>query len=313
MLSRRHIRIKVMQALYSYSVDDDKGLSAAERNLKKSIEDIYRLFLHELKVLQVLHFLTEERLKLKSEKKLPSQEDLNPKTNFAENRFLLWLQNNHPLKSAWEKHHVSFGDSKEVVRAIFKNMLEDERYLNYLDQKETTLQEDKTLIKYLYATYVTRNESLHQVYEDYNLHWADDLDVAQMMVAKTIKKFNAESDENSGHPSLIRDKSDIEFALRLFRKTITHSQALEPLIKEKAKNWETERIAQIDFLIIKMALTELKEFNQIPIKVTLNEYIELAKQYSTPKSGNFVNGIVDKIKEEMLKSGEIRKIGRGLL
>ncbi len=313
MLSRRHIRIKVLQALYSFSHDGDKGLSAGERKLRKSIEDIYRLYLHELRVLHLLHSFAEERIALKKQKKLPTHEDLNPKLNFVNNRFLRWLEESHPLKSAWEDHKVNFGESKEVIRTLFKEILEDDTFNNYLNQERTTLAEDKKLVKYLYGTYVVENETLHQVYEDHSLHWADDLDVAQMMVTKTLKQFNEASDETTPLPKLIKDEDDLDFALKLFRKTINEGKQLEPRIQEKAKNWETERIAQVDYLLLKMGLAELIHFEQIPIKVTLNEYIEIAKQYSTPKSGNFVNGIMDRIKDEMLESRQIRKIGRGLL
>lgn len=313
MLSRRHIRIKVLQALYSFNHDSDKGLSAGERKLHKSIEDIYRLYLYELKILKLLHEFAQERLELKKQKKLPTHEDLNPKANFANNRFLNWLGQNTQLQSQWEKHLVNFGESKEVVRKIFKELLENEQYLNYLNEEAPTLADDKRLVKEVYGHLIIENETLHQVYEDYNLHWADDLDVAQMLVTKTLKSFNEQADETTALPSLLKDQDDMDFALKLFRKTINHNGQLEPIIKEKAKNWETERIAMVDYLLIKMGLTEMKEFPQIPVKVTINEYIEIAKEYSTPKSGNFINGILDKIKDEMLESGEIRKIGRGLL
>ncbi|MGB0176881.1 MAG: transcription antitermination factor NusB, partial [Owenweeksia sp.] len=158
-----------------------------------------------------------------------------------------------------------------------------------------------------------QNETIHQLYEDRNMHWADDLDAAQMMVAKTLKSYSEEQDETTSLPELLKDDSDIEFARTLYRTSIKNSESYGEMIHEKANNWEMDRIAVVDVILMKMALAELVSFNEIPVKVTLNEYIELSKEYSTPKSGNFINGILDKLKNELTEAGDIRKIGRGLL
>lgn len=313
MLSRRHIRIKVLQALYAHVHNEDIGLIKGEKRLRESIESIYRLFLFELRVLHEMHRYALQRMEIGKQKHLPSAEERNPQLAFLNNRFLRWLDENEHLQQEWEDQNIRFQDDREVIHRVFREFAEDQQYLDYLQLDKASLADDKRMVKYLYGAYVVEAETLHQLYEERSMHWADDLDAAQMMVAKTIKKFSEESSRHSRLPDLLKDQDDLDFALKLFRQTLQKQEEYEEMIRDKAENWESDRIAQIDILLMKMALTELITFNQIPIKVTLNEYIELSKQYSTTKSGLFINGILDKIKDEMLASGSLRKIGRGLL
>lgn len=314
MLSRRHIRIKVLQALYSYLQNESATVTQGEKNLRKSIEDIYRLYLFELRALEELHTLAQEKIDRNKKKKLPTEEDLNPVPHFVENRFLGWLTNHTEYHRLLEKHHVAFHDNRDIIKGIFKEIEVSNIYQQYLqERKKPSPAEDKRLVKWIYGTYLVTNESLHQFYEEQSLHWADDLDAAQMMVAKTIKSFSEDTTPEKPLVSLYKDISDLQFGLELFRKTIINDDEYSTLIKEKALNWESERIAVVDAILLKMALAELVVFQEIPIKVTLNEYIELSKEYSTPKSGNFINGILDKLQEEMKAEGKIKKIGRGLL
>lgn len=314
MLSRRHIRIKVLQALYEF-FQDEEGLSVAagERKLVKTIEGIYNLYLHELKTLTDMLRVAEDQIEHKRTKKLPSAEDLNPSLRFINNRFLKWLEGNSAFSRDIANHKVSWGDDREVIRKIFREFQKSDEYQNYMNGPDDSLLVDKKIIKILYGKFLVQNETIHQLYEDRNMHWADDLDAAQMMVAKTLKSFNEEQDETSDLPDLLKDDSDIEFARILYRTAIKKSDTYGEMIHAKANNWEMDRIAVVDIILMKMALAELVSFNEIPVKVTLNEYIELSKEYSTPKSGNFINGILDKLKNELSEAGDIRKIGRGLL
>lgn len=312
MLTRRHLRIKVFQALYAYQYDE-KGMAKAEKQLRKSIDDIYRLYLFDLAALVMIHRFAKERVELNKQKRLPSDEDLNPKMNFINNRFLQWLGQNASFQKAVQDHHISFGDEKEILRAVFKRLIEDERFLEYLEQEETDLTDDRKLIKYLYGAHIVNNENLHDHYEELNMFWSDDLDAAQAMVTKTITGFDEKKDEQSKLVRLIKNQDDLDFAIKLFRETLKNGEDFEKDILRKAENWEGDRIATIDSVLMKMALAELISFNQIPVKVTLNEYIDLAKQYSTKRSGQFVNGILDKLQQEWQEQGKFKKIGRGLL
>jgi len=313
MLTRRHLRIKVFQALYAYAYDPQRGLIKAEKQLRQSIDEIYRLYLYDLAALVLIHRFAKERIEISRQKRLPSQEDLNPNLRFVENRFLSWLERNPRFKQEVEDLHIKFGDEKELIRKIFRDFLEDERYQLYMEADHNDLKEDRKLVKYLYGTYLAENEDLHEVYEARNMFWSDDLDAAQAMVVKTITSFDSKREQESALIPLIKNQEDLDFALKLFRISVNEGDKFESKILEKAEHWEGDRLAAIDQVLMKMALAELVTFNQIPVKVTLNEYIELAKQYSTRRSGQFVNGILDKLQQEMTEAGEIRKIGRGLL
>jgi len=313
MLTRRHLRIKVFQALYAYDLDPERGLVKAEKQLRQSIEDIYRLYLYDLAALLLVHRFAKERIELNRRKKLPTQADLNPNLRFAENKFLVWLEGNEKFKAEIEARRIKFGDEKELIRKIYREIEEDERFQLYLDADFSDAKEDRKIVKYLYGTFFTENESLHEVYEERNMFWSDDLDAAQSMVVKTITSFDSNNEHKSQLVPLIKNQEDLDFALKLFRVSVNEGAAYEKRILAQAEHWEGDRIAVIDQLLMKIALAELVTFNQIPVKVTLNEYIDLAKQYSTKRSGQFVNGILDKLQQEMQAKGEIRKIGRGLL
>lgn len=313
MLTRRHLRIKVFQALYAFEYDPDKGLIKAEKQLRSSIEEINRLYLFDLAALVLIHRFAKERIELNRQKKLPNAEDLNPNLRFAENRFLVWLAQNPRFKASLESEHIKFGDEKELLRKVFREIIEDERFFAYMEADHNDLKEDRKIVKYIYGKFLAENEDLHEIYEARNMHWSDDLDAAQAMVVKTITSFDEKREQEGGLVPLIKHQDDLDFALKLFRLSVNEGKKWEQRILEKADHWEGDRIAVIDQILMKLALVEMVTFNQIPVKVTLNEYIELAKQYSTKRSGQFVNGILDKLQQEMTKSGEIRKIGRGLL
>lgn len=313
MLSRRHLRIKVFQALYAYEQDPEKGLVTAEKNLRKSIDDIYALYLYELNALRLMRAMAKDRIEINRNKKLATEEDLNPNLRFVENQFLSWLDESAVFADQRQKWGVKFGDAKELLRSVFRAFLEDERYLEYMSAPESNLTADKSIVKYLYGKHITTLDSLQQWYEERSMHWADDIDAAQAMAAKTITSFNEKHHPHTSLQNLLKSDDDMDFALELFRKCATQSQKLEESILAQAEHWEGDRIAPVDLILMKMGLAELIHFNQIPVKVTLNEYIELAKQYSTRKSGQFINGILDKLRIQLTESGEIRKIGRGLL
>lgn len=313
MLSRRHLRIKVLHSLYEMSHNEDLDMAQGLKRLNASIDNIYRLYLLELKLLSDLLRISDDELERRKNKKLPTAEDLNPPLNFVNNRFLIWLSGNRAFMAAVEANKISWREEREMLRKVFKEFSQSDEYRKYQSISKPDINDDRKIIKRLYGGYIVNNEIFHQLYEDRDIHWADDLDAAQMMVSKTLKKFDETSDEGTALPKLIKDKDDLDFARTLFTRVVNNSNAYEELIREKAKHWELDRIAQIDMILMKQALAEMIAFKEIPVKVTLNEYIELSKEYSTPKSGTFINGILDKLKEELMEAGEIRKIGRGLL
>ena len=204
MLTRRHLRIKVFQALYAYAYDPQRGLIKAEKQLRQSIDEIYRLYLYDLAALVLIHRFAKERIEISRQKRLPTQEDLNPNLRFVENRFLSWLERNPRFKQEVEDLHIKFGDEKELIRKIFRDFLEDERYQLYMEADHNDLKEDRKLVKYLYGTYLAENEDLHEVYEARNMFWSDDLDAAQAMVVKTITSFDSKREQESALIPLIK-------------------------------------------------------------------------------------------------------------
>lgn len=313
MLSRRHIRIKVLQALYQYFQNEDMDMHRGVKRLEESIQNIYSLYLYELKALADIHRFAEDEIERRKNKKLPTREDLNPNLKFVENSFLVWLRGNKDFQKQIEQNAITWGDNREALRRIFKDFAKSEDYVAYMQSEKRSAAEDKKLVTSLYGKFMVENDIMHQLYEEMDMHWADDLDAAQMMVTKTIKRYKEEDDEFSRLPRLIKDQDDLDFALALYRKVISKNKEYQDLITEKAHNWEMDRIALLDIILMKLAIAELTTFKEIPVKVTLNEYIELGKEYSTPKSGNFINGILDKLKKDLMEKGDIRKIGRGLL
>lgn len=313
MLARRHIRIKVLQALYGFYRDDYADSVIALKNLNKSLERIYELYLYDIATLREIHKIAQERIALLKKKLRPTKEDLNPNMRFVNNQVLQLISDNVQLDNLIEEHHISWTEYKDHFKKLFTQIREDDVFFKYMNGPEPGLSGDKALIKYIYSKYVCNNEFIHQIYEDKYIHWADDLDAAQMMTTKTIKTFNEHSTAGHRLVKLFKDQADENFGTILFRKVISNNQEFEKLISEKTKNWETDRIAVIDNLLMKMALAEFTEFSDIPVKVTLNEYIELSKEYSTPKSGNFINGILDKMVIDLKAKNKIKKMGRGLL
>lgn len=340
MLTRRHIRIKVLQALYGFSQDTDPNLVQTLKELEKSLDRIFELYLYELRVFIEMHRMAEERIEKNRNKFRPTEEDLNPNLKWVENRVLKTLTENEKLQRLFEDHKVHWGDHRELLYKVFNDFRQSDVYKRYMESGNSSLKEDKQVLKIFYAEFITENEALHQHYEDASMHWADDLDAAQMFVVKTIKSFQeadgvlysrlsltdnnevSSADELPGGYDIVKEKitvdlfkdeDDATFGKMLLRYTVNETEENEKLISAKTRNWDTDRIASIDILLMKMALSELVHFDQIPVKVTLNEYIDLSKEYSTPKSGQFINGILDKLVLQLREEKRIVKVGRGLL
>lgn len=339
MLTRRHIRIKVLQSLYGFTRGEDNDLSLTLKELDRSLNRIYELYLYELRIFIEILRMAEERIEKNRNKFRPTEFDLNPNLKFVNNRVLKALEGNAALQRAFEDHKVHWADHIEILQKIFVDFRESDMFARYMESGQSSLKEDKQILKLFYAEFITGSDSLHQLYEDVSMHWADDLDAAQMFVVKTFKSLqevdgfvysklslpegrevNSLNDLPPGYDlghakitvNLYKDEDDSQFGKMLLRYTVNEAAENEKLISSKTKNWDTDRIASIDILLMKMALSEMIHFDQIPIKVTLNEYIDLSKEYSTPKSGQFINGILDKLVAQLKEDNKIVKVGRGL-
>ena len=313
MLNRRHLRIKVLQALYAYFQSENDDYVKAEKELFAGIDRIYDLYLYLLLTFSELRHIAEHRIEENKKKIRPTEEDLSPNLKFVNNEVIRLLEDNKALRKLSETRKINWiGDvNHEIFRKMFLEMREGETYFEYMNNGANGFEEDKAFAIALFKSDIANFPLLYNYFEEKSIHWLDDIDLACSMVVKTIKYMQEGSDVEI--LSLYKDKEDEqEFVRELFKQTIAKNEENEVLIDELTSNWELDRIAKMDVLLMNMAITELQVFNNIPTKVTLNEYIEISKFYSTPKSNAFINGVLDKAIARLEKEDKIKKIGRGL-
>jgi N utilization substance protein B len=314
MLNRRYLRIKVMQALYAFFQSDNKDMAKGEREMFHNIEKIYDLYIIMLLLILEIRDFAENTLEDAKVKKLPTKEDLDPNTKFIENRFIKQLATNQQLLKQANNRKLNWQTDPELVKKVFLQIRGSEEFARYMATPGTSYQDDADFIALVYKNYVAEFELLEHHFEEKSIYWADDYHLVNVMVLKTIQSFSEAKGENQGLMSLYKDEDeDRQFIIDLYRKTIMSDKENEQYIREKTKNWEVERIAMMDVLLMKMAITEILNFSSIPVKVTLNEYIEISKLYSTPKSKGFINGILDKLVIDFKEQQKFRKVGRGLI
>ena len=313
MLNRRHLRIKILHVLFGYFQDEDRDVKRAHQALDHSTQKMQELYLLLLDMIGSMQALAIDRIEAGYKKKLPSTEDLNPNTKFVTNKPLRILANSKNLRKACDDLGVGWGNLQELLRTIFKGLLEHEEYTEYMASEERGFQFDRESLVRMFRKHMINVELFQDMLEEESIFWVDDLDLAASMAIKTIKTLKEGDDDLSILPLWREDDDDKAFMEGLFTKTLALGDASEALIQEGAQNWELERIATTDKILMKMALAEAQTFESIPLKVTLNEYIELSKYYSTPKSHGFINGILDQLFAKLKDSGNIKKLGRGLI
>lgn len=306
-----------MQALYAHYQTEDTPLMNSERKLVTNIESIYDLYIYLISALLETGDFARNLMHEASKKFLPTEAEINPNTRFIENKLLQQFDANRDVRRHINRLKITWSNDIDIFRRIFFAFRESEAYLEYMNAPVSGYKQDKEIIVKLFTENLLASDAFTSLFEEKNLYWADDMDTAVMMVLKTIKKWGAQMDEFQPLPILITPDDEGEdlmsqFVLKLFRKTVINNQEYEKLIAERAQNWELERIALLDIILIKMALAEFTEFESIPIKVTINEYIEISKEYSTPRSRQFINGLLDKMATDLKLNGRIKKVGRGL-
>jgi len=314
MLNRRHIRIKVMQTLYAFNGTESDDLKKDEKFLLHSLESMYDLYLILLSLLVEVQKKAEDHLAKTQKKFLPTHEDKNPNYKFINNKVLALIKDNINLKSELENRKLNYWYLDfEYVDLLFKAILESSVYKDYMKTKSSDFNEDKTFLIDIFSEIVAPNEKLYDYFEDKKLTWIDDLPIVNTSILKLLKKAKPNVSPSYFTPKLYKDLEDRDFALELFKKTILNRSKFSEEISKKTTNWDSDRIANIDGVLLQMALCEFQKFPSIPVKVTINEYLEIAKEYSTPKSSIFINGILDKIVKEYSEQGMYPKTGRGLL
>ncbi len=314
MLNRRHLRIKVLQALYAYFQSNEDNFRRTENELMQAVERIQDLYLYLLLTFSEIKVIAENRIEENTKKIRPTEEDLNPNTKFIDNKIILMLEENKELRRLSEERKVNWiGDEHhEMFRKMFLTIKDSEIYFEYMNIEARTFEDDKAFALELFKVEIANSELLYNFFEEKSIHWIDDIDLACSMVLKTLKTAN-EGEVLELLPLYKVDDDEQDFIRDLLRKTISMDKENEVLIDDLTKNWELDRIAKMDVILMKMAITELQVFSNIPTKVTLNEYIEISKFYSTPKSNGFINGILDKAIDRLQAEKKIVKIGRGLM
>lgn len=314
MLSRRHLRVKVMQALFAFQRSEGAPLEVGEKLLMQSLDRIYDLYIHQLSLITELHSFTKNQNEEAKKKHLPTQEDLNPNTRFVNNRVLIQLDNNPYLSREIARRKINWSEHSELIRRIAQQFKQDDTFLEYQNAESVSYKDERRIIYHLYENFLVGNEHLRSIFEEKSMFWVNDFDQVSAMVVRTISDFKKDDETGGTLPAIYTDEAeDKEFVFDLFRKTAVHNEELQQMIVAKLENWDLERIASTDILLMKMALCEFLYLKSVPTKVTMNEYIEIAKEYSTPKSNVFINGILDKALAELKTAGRIKKVGKGLI
>jgi len=310
-----------MQALYAFYQSGEDRMDRAEKQMMLNTERIYDLFIHQLSVLVEIIEFARKNMETGKQKYFPTDEEKNPSLKFTENRIIAIIENNNAYRRHFDALRINWSEEQDLFRKLYLQIRETDEYKTYMSSEKNNFEEDRRFIITLFRDFLADNQQLQQYYEEKNIFWVDDYDIVSYMIIKTLNGFSVKMDEFAPLPDLFikpgenedDEMEDKAFMKDLFRKTIVNTQKYDELIAAKAEHWEIERIALMDTILLRMALCELMSFTSIPVKVTLNEYIEISKMYSSAKSKVFINGLLDKLITQLKEEQKIRKTGRGLM
>ena len=307
MINRVLIRLKIIQIVYAYYQNGSKNLDSAEKELFFSLSKAYDLYNYLLMLMIALTEYAQKRIDAAKAKLAPTKEELHPNTKFVENKFIAQLEVNKQLTEFMANQKRTWANEQDFIKDLFEKIAETDIYKEYMASDDSSYEADRELWRKLYKTYIFNNPALDEVLEDQSLYWNDDKEIVDTFVLKTIKRFDEKNGAAQPLLSEFKDDEDQEFARRLFRRTILNADYYRHLVSENTKNWDLDRIAFMDVIIMQIALAEILSFPNIPVSVTLNEYVDIAKRYSTVKSGSFINGTLDGIVNRLRKNGKLTK------
>jgi transcription antitermination protein NusB len=315
MLTRRQIRVKVMQCIYALTLSKDDSLEKQEKFLNYSINQAYTLYLLMLSLFRELHQMAERHIELSSNKYRANVSDSYPvKEKFVNNKLLHKIVGNEQLSRELKRRKLkNWYLHEEYVKILFREITASTIYDVYMKSSDSSFEADRKVLMELFREVIAPNDKIYEYFEDDQLTWIDDLPLVNTFLLKRLKKVKPEHGDAFFLPSLVKDDDDLDFSKKLLVKTLLKDNELIREIEGKTPNWDKDRIADIDAILLKMAICELLNFPSIPERVTINEYLEIAKEYSTPKSSIFINGILDKLVKEYKSQGKLKKTGRGLL
>jgi len=313
MISRRQLRIKALQSLYAYYTTGREDMRRSEKELHFNIEKAFELYHYLLLLMIDVILYAESRIEIARNKRMPTHDDLHPNNRFIENLLVDQLRNNEQLLRFVEQHKLNWVNHPELIKEVYTRLIESEEYEAYMNAEEHGYAEDKRLVTFIYTHIIFSSERLDSIMEEQSIYWNDDLEFITSMIVKTFKRFMEEDGPDKKLMDLYKNKEDKDYVVKLYRQTILHREEYVEYIKLNTRNWDLDRIAFMDILIMQIALAELIAFSSIPVKVTLNEYLEISKFYSTSKSSVFINGVLDKVVMQLKEQKKIVKTGRGLI
>jgi N utilization substance protein B len=312
MINRRHIRVKVMQSVYALLQSKSDNLDKEEKFLYTSIDKMYELYVSMLCFLVEVKKNESKHLEISQKKFLATPEELKPNSKFVNNQIFQMLEESISLNSFVETNDISCWKlDTEYIHEILKLTKKSKLYTSYMNSGKSSFQEDKEFVIAWFKEIIAPNDKLADYFEDKNISWVDDIPFVNTWIVKTLNQTKPEQAFHLGN--LYKDIDDKKFVVDLFRKVVLNHSEFEKEVTDKTPNWDADRIAEIDMILIKMAICEFLKFPSMPTRVTINEYIEISKDYSTEKSSFFINGVLDKILKDFTASKRLNKIGRGLL
>lgn len=318
MLYRRHLRIKVLQSLYSWHLGGIDDVIQGEKQLLESIDKLHELFIYQLSFLVSVMQFAKIRIEENKKKFYPTDEDLNPALRFVENKVLEGIELNNNFVLNKSKLKINWDDQSDLLLKFFNTLKSTNLYIKYVASDTSSIENDKRFLIKVVDQVLSDFELLRAYYEEQSVYFTDGYDLVNLLLIKFIENFSSKFSPQTMLPGIYKPNvnninEDRDFVRNLYKHVIRDEEELVSELTARTKNWEFERIPIMDVILLKMAIIELQEMDTIPIKVTMNEYIELAKYFSTSKSKVFVNGVLDKLIRELKESGKIKKTGRGLV
>ncbi len=313
MLTRRFLRVKAFKILFSYAYSDNDSLVHAEKELNLSLEKTYDLYHFLLSAIIAVADYAEERIDIGLKKFKPTSAELNPNRKFVNNKLIALIRKNKQLQQYCKDKGLNWRNYPETIRTIYNNMVERPYYKRYMDSKENSFEEDSKLVISFFRHEFESVEKIESLIEEISAYWSDDTGFALLAIIQTLATFRPDRKDDAALLPMFHAKEDQEFALELLRRSMMHFKEYTQMAQEYVQNWESDRIAYVDMAFIVMGIVETMYFPSIPIKVTINEYVEISKYYSTRNSHVFVNGVLDRVVQNLLKEGKIKKTGRGLI
>lgn len=307
MINRVLIRSKVLQMVYAFYQKENTNLRDMEKEFIESLEKSYELYHYLLLLMNDITYYAEKRIDQKRNKYLPTEEDINPNTRFIDNRFVAQLRENHALDHYVSAHKLSWEHHEQLIKTLFEQISTSPAYIEYMQAASCDYEADKEVWRKIFKQTLNNGSDLAEALEEDCIYWNDDLDIVITFVIKTIKRFEETKGADQELLPMFKDNDDKLFALKLFRAAIQNGEEYRQMITSSVKNWELERLAMMDLIILQIALAEILEVEEIPLNVSFNEYIDLAKVFSTEKSGTFINGTLDHLVQQLKKDNKLFK------